>query len=230
MTVHVREESSSLAGIASNPEIELTDLVLPQDFLDRARGFAVAADATVARGNAPRPLPSHALLAPITFLLAQSIELALKAFVLHKGYPFEKVKSELGHDIPKALKMAEQYGFSERQAYDRYAFDCLDKVYRFENKIAKKLQYPSPDGSMLIPCPRALRELTAEIISEAAVTLWGRSDYDTALNDAQEYNGLTIPHDATYSGPSLSELRSTAGDAANRTWRTTQEVIDRLLD
>jgi hypothetical protein len=57
----------ALRADSSKIGIDVTDVQLPQDFLDRARGFAAAADATAAvvrRGNSSTALPAHALLAP----------------------------------------------------------------------------------------------------------------------------------------------------------------------
>jgi hypothetical protein len=98
---------------ADDSTIELVDLTLPLEFLDRARGFTAAADAastSLSRGI-KTSLPSHAVIAPVAFLLAQSIELALKAFLLHKGYPFAKLRT-LSHSIPKAMGDAQGLGFS----------------------------------------------------------------------------------------------------------------------
>lgn len=210
MTVLEHQGTGALLAMSSKLDIELTDPMFPRDFLDRARGFAVAADAATPnmQGGVSRALPTHALIAPIAFLLAQSIELALKAFLLEKGYPFDKLKSEIGHSIPKAIDAAEHLGLSAHHAYDKHVCDLLDKAYRSENGSAKKLQYPSRDGFMLIPSLRALRELTAKIIDEVAIALWGRSNYDLALMGSQNYDGLKIPSNAVYSGPSLTDQRA----------------------
>jgi hypothetical protein len=143
------------------------------------------------------------------FLLAQSIELALKAYLLHKRYPFYDLKKKLGHSIPTTMSEAETLGFRTLHGYDKYVCDLLDKAYRTENGNAKKLQYPAHDGSMVIPSLRALRELTATIIDEVAISLWGRATYDGALMAPESYDGLRIPTDAAYSGPSLVEQRAT---------------------
>jgi hypothetical protein len=210
MTVLEHQGTGTLLAISSKLDIDLADPLLPRDFLDRARGFAVVADAAmpIMQSGVGRALPTHALIAPIAFLLAQSIELTLKAFLLEKGYPFDKLMSEIGHSIPKAIERAEQLGLSAHHTYDKHVCDLLDKAYRSENGSAKKLQYPSRDGFMLIPSLRALRELTAQITEEIAIALWGRSNYDLVVLGSENHDGLTIPSAAVYSGPSLNEQRA----------------------
>ena len=210
MTVLEHQGTGALLAMSSKFNIDLPDPMLPRDFLDRARGVAVVADAATSnmQGGVGRALPTHALIAPIAFLLAQSIELTLKAFLLEKGYPFDKLLSEIGHSIPKAIDRAERHGLSAHHAHDKHVCDLLDRAYRSENGSAKKLQYPSRDGFMLIPSLRALRELTAQIIEEVAIALWGRPNHDLALMGSQSNDGLTIRSTAVYIGPSLHEQRT----------------------
>jgi hypothetical protein len=56
---------------------------------------------------------------------------------------------------------------------------------------------------------RALRELTAKIIDDVAISLWGRAIYDEALMAPDVYDGLRISSEAAYSGPSLVQQRAT---------------------
>ena len=50
--------------------------------------------------------------APVRYLLAHSIELALKSFLLHHGATLEHLKYKLKHDLEKCLDDAEENGLA----------------------------------------------------------------------------------------------------------------------
>lgn len=206
MTILEHQGRGDLLALNSTLDSALSDLQLSVDFFDRARSFAAAADAMVAefcRDGSPR---LH--LPVIAFLLAQSIELALKGFLLEKKWTFDKIKNELGHSLPKARAAAEQLGFGKPAAYDCHLFELLDKAYRHEQHYPKKLQYPPSDGFLTIPSLKALRELSVEILGEVAIVLSNRQNYELAMAAPTSQSfGLKILNNANYSGPSLAELR-----------------------
>ena len=66
----------------------------------------------------------------ILFLLAQSIELSLKAFLQPRGYDQEKLRLKIGQDLPKALREAVGVGFSQPHPSDEKLLQLLDDTYR----------------------------------------------------------------------------------------------------
>ena len=206
MTMLEHQGRGDLLALNSTLHSALSDPQLSVDFFDRARSFAAAADAMVAEFCPDGSLRLH--MPVIAFLLAQSVELALKGFLLEKQFTLDKIKNELGHSLPKARTAAEQLGFSKPAVYDRHLFELLDKAYRHEQNYPKKLQYPPCDGFLTIPSLKALRELSVEILGEVAIALSDPKDYELALAAPTNQSfGLKILNNANYSGPSLAELR-----------------------
>lgn len=73
--------------------------------------------------------------APRYYLLGHGIELALKAFLLAKGVPHEKLRSMklMGHDLEKALARAEGLGISDLvtlSSEERVSIELLNKTYQ----------------------------------------------------------------------------------------------------
>ena len=73
--------------------------VWPVSLPEGAPGFARFADAAVADLRPVDNGSSDALT--VLLLLAQSIELTLKAFLQPRGYNQEKLRREIGHDLPR---------------------------------------------------------------------------------------------------------------------------------
>jgi hypothetical protein len=48
----------------------------------------------------------------VTFLMGRSLELALKAFLIHKEIPLDFLKRDVGHNLERALTRAESAGLS----------------------------------------------------------------------------------------------------------------------
>jgi hypothetical protein len=97
---------------------------------------ALAADDKMGRKK------GHEIIAPIPvmFLVGQSIELALKAFLLARGVELRKLRSKAyGHGLHRSLRKAKELGLpsliklSDEEAT---AIDLLDALYS-----SKQLQY-----------------------------------------------------------------------------------------
>lgn len=96
---------------------------------------ALAADSTMGRRN------GFEIFAPIPvlFLVGQSIELALKAFLLSRGVPLENLKSECGHQLHISIRKAKELGLLEIVDLTREevsTIEVLDRLYS-----SKQLQY-----------------------------------------------------------------------------------------
>jgi hypothetical protein len=97
-------------------------------------------DAALAADDKLGKRPGFELVAPVPvmYLAAHSIELSLKAFLLHKGDTLEKLKS-IGHDLKKAFKRAKSYGLpAALQATNSEvaALSALNALY-----VSKQLNY-----------------------------------------------------------------------------------------
>jgi len=106
-------------------------MLYAQNFHDAALGVAD----TVGK------LPGHEILAPIPalYLIGHSMELSLKAFLLHKGETLLKLRTKSGHNLGKCLNRAKRLGLLEVVTFDEHelaAFSALDDLYS-----AKELEY-----------------------------------------------------------------------------------------
>jgi hypothetical protein len=76
---------------------------------------------------------------PALFLIGQSIELSLKAFLLHKGVSLRDLRSTYGHELRRALKKAKELGVHSSitlSRNDEGLLGILDELYS-----TKQLQY-----------------------------------------------------------------------------------------
>lgn len=84
---------------------------------------------------------SYEIIAPIPvmFLIGQSIELALKAYLLSKGIELRKLRHDYGHELHKSLRKAKELGLFEAislSSEDIGIVELLDSLYS-----TKQLQY-----------------------------------------------------------------------------------------
>lgn len=76
---------------------------------------------------------------PVMFLVGQSIELALKAYLVAKGVPLRDLRTEYGHELHKSLRKAKELGLLTvvpLDTADTDAIELLDAIYS-----TKELQY-----------------------------------------------------------------------------------------
>lgn len=113
-----------------------------EGFLKDAQDFWAAADLLLNKTEEV-PLPAY-------FLLGRSIELSLKAFLLHKGMPISELrKKRYGHNLRSLLAEARAKGierFVELPLIDEGVIYLLSHDYE-----AKRLEYRITKGSYALP-------------------------------------------------------------------------------
>lgn len=83
----------------------------------------------------------HGIVAPIPvmFLVGQSIELALKAYLLHRGVSLREIRKDCGHELHRSLRKAKELGLLSHidlSAEEHSVLTLLDALYS-----TKQLQY-----------------------------------------------------------------------------------------
>ena len=76
---------------------------------------------------------------PVMFLVGQSIELALKAYLVAKGVTLRQLRTDYGHELHRSLRKAKELGLLDvvsLDAEDMNAIELLDHSY-----ASKQLQY-----------------------------------------------------------------------------------------
>lgn len=104
---------------------------------------------------------------PAMFLIGQSIELALKAYLRRSGTARDVLKKQYGHNLRTLLRRAERLGL------DIAPLDQADREALIDANVLfkqKRLQYCSPDSEVW-PDFNSLSRLAAVIIHRAAETL-----------------------------------------------------------
>jgi len=114
----------------------------PEGFLQHAQEFWAAADLVLNR--------AEGVSLPAYFLLGRSIELSLKAFLLHKGMPISELrKKRYGHNLRALLAESRAQGierFVELEAIDAGVIDLLSYDYE-----AKRFEYRITKGTYVLP-------------------------------------------------------------------------------
>lgn len=115
----------------------------PEGFLKHAQEFWRAAKLVLN--------DAEGVSLPAYFLLGRSIELSLKAFLLHRGMAISDLRSKkkYGHDLGKLLKRARDEGLEQHiqlQEIDRGVIDLLAYDY-----AEKRLEYRVTGGTYYLP-------------------------------------------------------------------------------
>ena len=183
----------------------------PQTLLDGARGCAAVSDAAVSRLGPISASDSQYLV--IARLLAESIELALKAYLRLHGYS-EAQLMRIRHNLPRVLDAAVRRGFPKPHPTDVQLLRLLDATYG-----PQKLRYPrAPPINLPILCP--VRELASEYLVHSFLFLGGSP---TLLGDrSAKARGLFIDEVADYGVPSLADFRRDAAGVNLRSLGTVQ--------
>jgi hypothetical protein len=168
--------------------------------LEGARSAVAIADAAVA-GLGPIH-PDDPKYLTVLFLLGQAIETALKAFLCLRGFS-EKQLIDAGHDLPRVLRLAVEFGLPAPHPTDSPLLELLGTTYLQQ----RKLQYHRARGISL-PFLRPIRELAGEYIAHALPTV-RRPEHDC---EPGSY-GLFIDRAADYGTPRLSEFRAQVAPA-----------------
>ena len=148
----------------------------PEGLAFYAESFLEAA--TMCRGPdedwGPMGPVSKRVVIPALYLLGHSIELSLKAFLLHRGLSLENLRLQVGHDLEEALRRAETHDLSlhvRLTSEQREALSHLNQLYR-----GKELEYIKT-GPKVFP-GLILINVVAECLVEAVCRLVGRQRWD----------------------------------------------------
>ena len=193
-----KAEYDILVGVSFgyNPDND----VWPMTLLMGARSSAAAADATV---RALGPLAaSHPVYLTTLFLLGQSIETSLKAYLCLRGFN-ETQLVRAGHNLPGVLRLAAKFGFPKPHAADLRLLELLNTTYSGQ----RKLQYHRA-SAMTFPMLAPTRELAAEYIVHSHKFMAG--PVSLLADRSPDAYGLYIDPNAKYGGPTLTEHRANA--------------------
>ena len=114
----------------------------PQGFAKHAQEFFHAADLVLGKADGVS-LPAY-------FLLGRSIELSLKAFLLHSGVPISVLRSKkLGHNLDVLLTTAKERGIQQHIILE--SLECgVVQLLSFDY-AEKRLEYRNTGGTYYLP-------------------------------------------------------------------------------
>jgi hypothetical protein len=148
------------------------DSALTKDTLfDGAKMYASASDAV----NDKLPNSFHVL----SHLLCTSIELALKSYLVHVGYPEKKLR-KIGHDLSNLFETCHSEGF-EYTGSRNFVLAVSGEIYK-----QRLFVYPE-NSTMNVITPRRLRQMTDEIINEVFIAI-----YPPEVKNIMDTTGMTI--------------------------------------
>lgn len=174
--------------------------VWPMTLLMGARSSAAAADATVRQLG---PLTSsHPVYLTTLFLLGQSIETALKAYLRLRCFSEEQLV-RAGHNLVRVQRLAVKFGFPKPHSADLRLLELLNTSYNDQ----RKLQYHRA-GAMKFPMLAPIRELAAEYIVHSHLSMAG--SVPLLADRCPDAYGLYIDPSANYGAPTLAEHRANA--------------------
>lgn len=151
----------------------------PGTLVDGARMYAAAADTV----NDRFPNALHVL----SHLLGMSIELALKAFLRHKGTSASDLRL-LGHDLSALLGACEWAGL-ERTGSRHFRLGVLGLNYK-----RRTFAYPQ-EGILRVISPWSLREITREIVEEVFSAVHGSEHFAEMSGEPGLFVASKYPED-----------------------------------
>ena|SRR5437667_697572 len=99
---------------------------------------------------------------PVMFLVGQSIELALKAYLVFKGVELRTLRRDYGHELHRSLRKAKELGLFDVVALseeEEKVIELLDSLYS-----TKQLQY-IVTGAKTFPVFGPLQSVTRKLVS-----------------------------------------------------------------
>lgn len=99
---------------------------------------------------------------PVLYLIGHSMELSLKAFLLHRGIGLRELRTHFGHDLHKCLKKAKELGLLSIVSFDEYelgAFTVLNDLYS-----TKQLEY-IVTGAKQFPISGSLYTMSSKLLA-----------------------------------------------------------------
>ena len=134
----------------------------PQGFLKHAQEFWIAADIVLNK--------MECVSLPAYFLLGRSIELSLKAFLLHQGVCIHKLrKKQFGHNLWALLDEARKRGLEDHiklEVIDLGVIQLLSIDY-----AKKRLEYRMTGGRYYLPLLPETWEITRKLAFELG-SMW----------------------------------------------------------
>ena len=91
---------------------------------------------------------------PVMFLVAHSIELALKSYLIHIGMPLGEIRRYLGHDLVKCWGTAKKHGIEDHVTLAKVDLEVLGLINDLH--ISTQLRYIET-GWKDFTLPRLLR-------------------------------------------------------------------------
>jgi len=174
------------AGIAAAADNERLSCI---NLLHQAMAVAAAADAYSARGR------SNISARTLQFLLSRSLELALKAYLIERDCPEDKLRG-FGQDLSMLLEQATAHSFELRSGTtdaDRQAVAAVSANY-----IRKMFEYPRVVAYPMV-ASRVLRDIVHRAITTVFVAIWKEDPIRINLRRAADRAlGLCIADDACY--------------------------------
>src|SRR5258705_1088402 len=174
------------AGIAPAADTERHSCI---NLLHQAMAVAAAADAYSARGR------SNISARTLQFLLSRSLELALKAYLMQRDCPEDKI-GEFGQDLSMLLGQATAHSFellSGTTDADRRAVAAVSANY-----IRKMFEHPRVVAYPMV-ASRVLRDIVHRAIATVFVAIWKEDPLRINLRRAADRAlGLCIADDACY--------------------------------
>jgi hypothetical protein len=139
---------------------------------DMAMIFKVDAETYIEAVRRLAPSDSIDLVAPIYFMRSHAIELLLKAFLLAAEWKLARCKSELGHDLGKAMDEAAKAGLvlSEETKSVIRTLSPLHADYTFRYRPMKSYSFPN-----MSVATAALDELFEKVNIFVSAKIWPSS-------------------------------------------------------
>lgn len=108
--------------------------------------------------------PGFEIIAPIPvlYLIGHSMELSLKAFLLHNGVELGELRKHFGHDLHKCFKKAKELGLLGAVSFDEHelgAFSILNELYS-----TKQLEY-IVTGAKRFPIFGHLQSMSSKLLA-----------------------------------------------------------------
>lgn len=99
---------------------------------------------------------------PVLYLIGHSMELSLKAFLVHNGVGLRELRTGFGHDLHKCLRKAKELGLLALVKFDDHelaAFSVLNDLYS-----TKQLEY-IVTGSKRFPIYGYLHTMSEKLLA-----------------------------------------------------------------
>jgi len=122
---------------------------------------------------------------PVLYLMGHSIELSLKAYLLHKGESLQALRYELKHDLERCLRRAQELDLETLVSLEQgqyQAFIALNELYK-----TKQLEY-SVVGMKEYPILGALEVIAKKLLwTIGPIVDYNHPRFETFIDDWDDY-------------------------------------------